>query len=311
MTNLQDKLKILTLELNNIFANSNLDIKNILDAKNIKTRNNKLSFTDALLYKFLCAYKDNTNTKVVADLNFSDTVANKSNYYKKEQKIPLIYYQNTLSKVQQLFDKYTNKNVPYNVIAVDGTYNNTNFKNDKTLETTLNMGFFNVTQGVPINIELKHFSDKNKEICSFKDYVANNNLNVENVIFVMDRAYHSSALFKYLNDNNFKFIIRVRNNCIYLNKNKNKKNKNNNDENENYRYILYETSITETKKNKDNKDVSITKQLMCNIVTNLDSTYTEDVIKNMYKSRWDVEVYFKLIKANFTRLKGDALSDNH
>jgi hypothetical protein len=30
--------------------------------------------------------------------------------------------------MHQLFDKYTNKNFKYNIIAIDGTYNNTNFK---------------------------------------------------------------------------------------------------------------------------------------------------------------------------------------
>ena len=39
--------------------------------------------------------------------------------------------------MQQLFDKNTNKNLSYNIIAVDGTYNNTNLKNDKSLVEAL------------------------------------------------------------------------------------------------------------------------------------------------------------------------------
>ncbi len=39
----------------------------------------------------------------------------------------------------------------------------------------------------------------------------------------------------------------------------------------------------------------------CNIITNLMDTdkFTENIIFNLYKSRWDIEVFFKLIKNNF------------
>ena len=137
MSHLKDKLNILVKELKNIFNNCDSDIKKMLEEQKITTRNRKISFSNALLYKFLCSYKNNTNTQVCADLNFENILVDKSNYYKKEQKIPLKYYQNILIKMQQLFDKYTNKNLSYNIIAVDGTYNNTNFKNDKSLVEAL------------------------------------------------------------------------------------------------------------------------------------------------------------------------------
>jgi len=137
MSHLKDKLNILVKELKNIFNNCDSDIKKMLEEQKIITRNRKISFSNALLYKFLCSYKNNTNTQVCADLNFKNILVDKSNYYKKEQKIPLKYYQNILSKIQQLFDKYTNKNLAYNIIAVEGTYNNTNFKNDKSLVKAL------------------------------------------------------------------------------------------------------------------------------------------------------------------------------
>ena len=137
MSHLKDKLNILVKELKNIFNNCDSDIKKMLEEQKIITRNRKISFSNALLYKFLCSYKNNTNTQVCADLNFENILVDKSNYYKKEQKIPLKYYQNILIKMQQLFDNYTNKNLSYNIIAVDGTYNNTNFKNDKSLVEAL------------------------------------------------------------------------------------------------------------------------------------------------------------------------------
>jgi len=139
-----DKIYKLTKELNNIFADSEMQIKYLLREKNIKTRHKKLSFLDALKYKFLCVYNNETQKEVVANLNFDEHKANKNNYYNKEQKIPLEYYKHILGKVKQLFNSYSNNDLARNVIAVDSTYCNTNLKNDKTLETTLNMGFYDV-----------------------------------------------------------------------------------------------------------------------------------------------------------------------
>ena len=296
---LKDKIYKLSEELNNLFINSDRDIKEILDKKNIKTRNKKLSFNDVLKYKFLYVYKNYTKSQIVADLNFDNYKANKSNYYKKEQKIPLEYYQLVLNKVKQLFNNYSKKTSPYNIIAVDGTYNNTNLKNDKTLETTLNMGFYDVSNCIPIDIVLKDHNNKNKEIDGIIDYILKTDINLQKVIFVMDRAYFSYELIKLLNDKNIKFIIRIKNNCEHIDKNKKRKKKIKNRQLDNIRFISYLANITETKKNKKNENVTIMRSLECNIATNLDETYNDDIIKKMYISRWDIEVFFKLIKNNF------------
>ena len=66
---------------------------------------------------------------------------NRTSFYKKELKIPLKFYNDLFIKIKKLLDKYLNKkNDDYNIIAVDGTYSNTNIYNDKSLETCLNMG---------------------------------------------------------------------------------------------------------------------------------------------------------------------------
>lgn len=296
---LTDKIYKLTKELNNLFIDSDYYIKKILNEKNIKTRNKKLSFKDALKYKFLYAYKNETKSQIVSDLNFDNYKANKSNYYKKEQKIPLEYYQHLLNKVKQLFNNYSKNNLEYNVIAVDGTYNNTNFKNDKTLETTLNMGFYDVSNCIPIDIVLKNHNNKNKEIEGIIDYISKTNIDLQKVIFVMDRAYFSYELFKLLNEKNIKFIIRIKNNCDHLDKNKERKKKITKHQLNYVRFISYSANITETKKNKNNENITIIRTLECNIATNLNETYKDDTIKKMYTSRWDIEVFFKLIKNNF------------
>ena len=265
-------------------------------AKNMNTRTKKLSFTDALTYKFLCAYKNYTNAQVVADMNFSNNKVDMNNYYRKEQKIPLEYYEKILNNTKQVFNKYSNKNLKDRIIAVDGTYNNTNFKNDKKLETTLNMGYYDVSNCIPIHIDLKNYSDKNKEISALIEYLNNADLDMQNIIFVMDRAYFSYDLFEFLNNKNIKFVIRVKNNCVHLKKNKSIISKN---KCKYIRFISYDTKITSIIKDKKNNDRTVTRDLSCNIATNLNQTYNEDTIKNIYKSRWDVEVFFKLIKSNF------------
>ena len=63
-------LNLLAKKINKIFDDSEEVIKNLLKSKNIKTRDKQLSFKDALKYKFMSTYKNETQHKVVADLNF-------------------------------------------------------------------------------------------------------------------------------------------------------------------------------------------------------------------------------------------------
>jgi IS4 transposase len=153
------------------------------------------------------------------------------------------------------------------------------------------MGYYDVTNRIPIDIILKG-NVINKEILSLIDYINNNNIDTNNVIFVMDRAYFSYDLFKFLEDKHIKFVIRVKNNCVYV---KNKKPKNIN----NVRFVSYNVDVMETKKDKNNNDKTLMRKLSCYLATNLDITLNDNDIRNIYKSRWDIEVFFKLVKSNF------------
>lgn len=183
-------------ELNELFFNSDEHIKKELLKKKIKTRNSKISFTDVLTYIFNYSFIDTTKQNIVSEHNFKNNVfIDRTTFYKKEKLIPVSFYQNIFIKTKLLLDKYLNKNNnEYNVIAVDGTYNNTNIKNDKTLETSLNLGIYDSTNSIPIEIELKGFENKNKEIESFIKYINDNKLDEKNFIFVFDRAYFSYNL---------------------------------------------------------------------------------------------------------------------
>ena len=70
---LLDEYNFLSNSLNNIFKTTNHDLKNLLLINNgIKTRRNKLSFSDVLLYKFLYTYKDISKQFIVSKFNYDN-----------------------------------------------------------------------------------------------------------------------------------------------------------------------------------------------------------------------------------------------
>ena len=290
----------LSNDINSIFNNVNIDItKLIFYNLKIKNRNNKLTFVDVLNYIFNYSFINTTKQQIVSDYNFiNNTNYNRSSFYKKELNIPIIFYQNLFIKVKNLLDKIMNKNLNlYNVIAVDGTYSNTNLHNEHKLETCLNMGYFDCTNQIPIDLEIKGTEYNNKEIESFINYINKNKLDINNLILVLDRAYYSYDLINFLDSKKLNYVIRIKNNSIGIN-NKNKAN----DKliNKNTRIINYKSIININKKDKNNNIVKLEQTLICNLITNLNKDkFNDDKIKNLYLQRWDIEVFFKLLKSNF------------
>ena len=66
---LLDEYNFLSNSLNDIFKTTNIDIKSLLLKDGIKTRNNKISFSDVLLYKFLYTYKNCSKQFIVSKFN--------------------------------------------------------------------------------------------------------------------------------------------------------------------------------------------------------------------------------------------------
>ena len=96
--------------------------------------------------------------------------------------------------------------------------------------------------------------------------------------------------------NNIKFVIRFRNNCRNIPKK--------------IRTIIFSENIIETitndnidKKlinNKKFKSVTLKTTNKYTLVTNLNiKDYDDNKIKNIYHKRWDIEVFFKILKKNF------------
>jgi len=141
-----DEYEFLSNSLNEIFKNNNKEIKNLLLKNNIKTINNKISFSNVLLYKFLYTYKNDSKQLITSTLNYNNNLSiDRTTYHKKDLIIPHTFYKDLFYKIRNLYDEYLKSNDKYNLIAVDGTYNNTNVNNDKgKLETNLNMGYYSI-----------------------------------------------------------------------------------------------------------------------------------------------------------------------
>ena len=294
---LYNNYSTLTNNLNSIFKNINNNIINDLP-DNKQTRNSKLKYSDVLYYKMLYSFKNNSKQNIVSTINFKNNkLIDRTTYHKKDLKMNVTLYYNLFNKIKKNYNDLFKNTLNYDIIAVDGTYNNTNIKNIKgCLETNLNMGYYNVTKNIPIDITYCGEENKNREILQLKKYINSNKL--KNVILVLDRAYFSYDFINFLDTQNLKYVIRVRNNCLMLDKNKAKhKNKINN---KNVRFITYKTDRYVVKKDKNNLDTKLKETLECNIITNLSlNEYKDDEIKNIYLSRWDIEVFLKFIKYNF------------
>ena len=73
-------------------------------------------------------------------------------HIKKENNIPLSFYQNTFNEIKNelsnIFDKDS-----LNIFAIDGTYSNTNINRKKgKIQTSLNMGYYDIKNNIPIDI---------------------------------------------------------------------------------------------------------------------------------------------------------------
>ena len=80
-----------------------------------------------------------------------------------------------------LYNELNNK--PTTFIAVDGTFNNTNILNKKgNLETTLNMGYFDVQNNIVIDLTINGYDTKNYEILQLTNYIIKNKYNQSQVL---------------------------------------------------------------------------------------------------------------------------------
>ena len=201
--------EIIVKSINDVFSNVDKDIyKIIFDEYKIKNRKSKLSFTDVVIYALEYTQNHKTKIEIINKFNVDNNKQiSRTTFYEKEINIPILYWYDIYNKLINIHNRYfLNKNGK-SIIAVDGTYTNTNVKNIKGyLETSLNMGFFDVSNDIPIELIFKGEESKNKEIESLQNYIAKNLEQFNNAIFVLDRAYCSYDFMKFCFQNKIKYV---------------------------------------------------------------------------------------------------------
>ena len=285
------------LFLNDIF-------KNISCLDNVtykKARHRTLSINDALLYRFRYTKLHNTKQEIVSLCNYEKNMSMcSSSYERKEKNIRIETYEFIYNKVRALYEQLCEPSKD-SVIAVDGTYSNTNIDTKLgELQTSLNMGYYDVTNNVPIDLTYSG-TKRNTEIKKFMDYIEKNKL--KNIIITADRGYFKYELFNFLTKNNIKYVIRLKENSHIKN--------NNSKGNINYelinklekesRVIENKITIKKTVTTKNHTKEKIMVKQKYKLITNLldDKVYTDLRIIDIYKSRWKIETFFKLLKTNF------------
>jgi hypothetical protein len=293
-------------KLNNICENFENNIFLYYKKKNIIIRNTKVSYLNTFIYTFLYIQKNNTKLDAVNQLNTYYKFENKKDLFKrttlfeKEKNIPTYLYSEIYKNLLNLYNEFFIDKDIKRLIAVDGTYNNTNVYNIKGyLETSLNLRFFDINNDIPLDLTFNGIKNKNNELNVLLEYIKNNNEKFKNVILILDRAYCSYSFINYLNKNKINFVCRFRNNCKKFDK-----------KIKDLRVINFCVKHYETINNDnidniliDNKkfksiDVEINDEYK--LVSNLSKeTYDNKFIKDLYNKRWDIEVFFKNLKNNF------------
>jgi hypothetical protein len=279
----------------------------------LRLRNSKISLSSSILFRFLYSKNETTHQNIVSKINDdNNTNFSRQAYIEKEKNIPVSFYEYLLNTISSFYNNYLNtiNDVSdYEYIAIDGVYNTCCDR-----KPMLNIGIFNVTNNVPIDITYEGNNNRNKEVKCFTQYIKDKILtNIDkfsNVIFVADRGYHSYEFLNFLIDNNLKFIIRVKGTGDNLNPRKKLlKNTPNYDlinRIRNHVRVIkskktFKQTVNSSSSKKENKDVSIKIKSDYVLITNLKDKldFPNKLIIDKYKSRWDIEVFFKHIKYNF------------
>ena len=300
-------------DLNKFFSNiCSYDTVNKYSEKKLRHREAGLSIPDVLLYKFHYTDKNLTKQNIASNINYHNLNSKLNNkpffvksYESKENNIGLKYYEHFLDSIIAFHNEHFNNSGKKDLIflAVDGTCSS-----DKKNNVMLNMGYFDITNSVPVNLINNGSINRNREVKMLIDDIKTNPTKYTNVVLVADRLYFTYDLMDFLIANNIKFIIRGKGSCDLLDSPKENMPK--------YdvvkkirRHIrivkcknTYEKVIYSMKsKKKTGTKFSISIENNCNIVTNLTdvSKYSNGQILELYRKRWDIETFFKYIKNNF------------
>jgi len=303
-------------KLNKIFLNScNYDVVNVLSDVQLRKINNGISIQDAVLYKLKYAEINTTKESIssfINNYNKENNINNKTftrmSFESKEKNIGIEFYTSILNQIMDLYNTECNsrKKNEYIFMAIDGT-NNNNHKYD----IMLNMGYFDINNKIPIDLTCNGTENRNKEVQMVINDITNNSEKYNNAVIVGDRLYFTYEFMDYLVSKNIKFIIRAKGNGDNLDEELNlkkgikhhdiiKKLRNN------IRIIRYKNTydkIVNSSKSKKNPNKTYYLRVKndCVLITNLmdDNKYNNEKILELYRKRWEIEIFFKFIKKNF------------
>ena len=259
------------------------NIKNFLDSKNelCVERSRKNNIFDAILYRLYYTKYNSTQQKATAKLNSYKKIYDRTtrqSLAKKDNNLDISLYEDLSIYLSKLINDKMNCDHSYQIIAVDGIYPTlsgslikdgyiANKNNGST--TPLVNGLFNITTNMPVILDLV----KNKcERSAFLNFIRNKD-KFKDKIFLFDRGYQSMKMFDYMNDNNFRFICRIRGNSL-----------------------LITNKVDDTFLSPNGHKLRIVtytiKDKNYYIVTNI-FDFTLGLIKNIYHDRWKIEEYYK------------------
>jgi hypothetical protein len=282
--------------------------KTINNLSNVQLRDHKkgIQLLDAIYYRFLYTDKNTTKQEIVSKINNMNNICfTRQSYESKETHISIEFYELMYKKIVDYYNTHTQHIIEDIYISVDGTYNN-----DASNNIMLNMGFFDISNNVPVALNLIGSKNRNNEVKVFIEYLKNNKDKFKDVIFVCDRLYFNYELLYFLKTNNFRYIIRAKGYASNLNpdnylKKGIAKYDIINELRNNIRIVKckssYDKTIYASNSKKNVKELIFKAKNDCILITNLTNKcmYSDRHLLNIYKSRWDIEVYFKLVKSNF------------
>lgn len=309
--------KLVSNLFNNISAVAKLSIKkNKIDMRKVTN-----TIEDCLLYKFLYRYKESTQNKIISNINCkinskdyknNDPITDSKNIKRsalvtKASHIPLCVYQDILDNVSDFYNANTKTNTNnYRIIAGDGVNSNVKINNNDYNES-LTMGFFDQSNDTPLLMEFQGLGSKADEVNKLKDIINKNKFfNLNNPIIVLDRASDDFELLDLMDATNLGFVVRIKKNSPFVTLQEPTRY---NDSYQNYLKIKHNKKIRTISFKTNNHKTIVTSINNVNIIegeseyaliTNLDKNiFPDEKIKEIYKLRWQIELYFKFLKNNF------------
>lgn len=276
--------------INKNFQLLSLRSKKFLEEKNklLIKRNKETNIFDGFIFKLLYSQKYVGHLDITKIINeFKNKSINRTSYSQRAKIITeefLCEYFSFLNiELNNLFYNNKQNNILVPCIASDGvksiayysTKNKKCIKNKNDTFTFLSIGMFNITYNEPVLLKTLDHKNERKAMTD--------NLITDNIpkIYVSDRGFQDQKVFEKINNNNEYFICRLKGNTLMINKD----------------IINDDYDVKTNIPNARIINYTINDSNYY-IYTNIPrSMYTWETIKNIYHKRWDIEEYFKYIKA--------------